>query len=142
MNIFAPPDQRLYPFEFYARMRRFNPVVYDERKNVWGVFRYTDVHAIFADYTTFSSAPQKLDSPSLSASEANKNTTAAAFQRPSLLQSDPPYHRILRGVIASAFTPMIIARLEPRIENIAHENVAWIHASLFPSTLQTNGGGS
>ncbi|MFZ0895500.1 MAG: cytochrome P450 [Candidatus Nitrosopolaris sp.] len=123
MNIFAPPDQRLYPFEFYARMRRFNPVVYDERKNVWGVFRYTDVHAILADYTTFSSAPQKLDSPSLSASEANKNTTAAAFQRPSLLQSDPPYHRILRGVIASAFTPMIIAKLEPHIENVANETL-------------------
>lgn len=123
MNIFAPPDQRLYPFEFYARMRRFNPVVYDERKNVWGVFRYTDVHAILADYTTFSSAPQKLDSPSLSSSEANKNTTAAAFQRPSLLQSDPPYHRILRGVIASAFTPMIIAKLEPHIENVANETL-------------------
>jgi cytochrome P450 len=123
MNIFAPPDQRLYPFEFYARMRRFNPVVYDERKNVWGVFRYTDVHAILADYTTFSSAPQKLDSPSLSSSEANKNTSAAAFQRPSLLQSDPPYHRILRGVIASAFTPMIIAKLEPHIENVANETL-------------------
>ena len=123
MNIFAPPDQRLYPFEFYARMRRFNPVVYDERKNVWGVFRYTDVHAILADYTTFSSAPQKLDSPSLSSSEANKNTTAAAFQRPSLLQSDPPYHRILRGVIASAFTPMMIAKLEPHIENVANETI-------------------
>ena len=123
MNIFAPPDQRLYPFEFYARMRRLNPVVYDERKNIWGVFRYTDVHSILADYKTFSSGPQKLDSPSLSSSEANKNTTAAAFQRPSLLQSDPPYHRILRGVIASAFTPMIIAKLEPHIENVAHETL-------------------
>lgn len=58
MNIFAPPDQRLYPFEFYARMRRLNPVVYDERKNIWGVFRYTDVHSILADYKTFSSGPQ------------------------------------------------------------------------------------
>ena len=123
MNIFAPPDQRLYPFEFYARMRRLNPVVYDERKNIWGVFRYTDVHSILADYKTFSSGPQKLDSPSLSSSEAHKNTTAAAFQRPSLLQSDPPYHRILRGVIASAFTPMIIAKLEPHIENVAHETL-------------------
>lgn len=123
MNIFAPPDQRLYPFEFYASMRRLNPVVYDERNNVWGVFRYTDVQSILADYRTFSSVPQKLDSPSLSASEANKNTTAAAFQRPSLLQSDPPYHRILRGVIASAFNPMIIARLEPHIENVANETL-------------------
>jgi len=120
MNIFPPPDQRLYPFEFYAQMRRLNPVVYDERNDVWGVFRYTDVHSILADYRTFSSVPQKLDSPSLS---SNKNPTAAAFQRPSLLQSDPPYHRILRGVIASAFNPMIIARLKPHIENVANETL-------------------
>ncbi|MGC1928575.1 MAG: cytochrome P450 [Candidatus Nitrosopolaris sp.] len=118
MNIFAPANQRLYPFEFYSQMRRLNPVVYDEGNNVWGVFRYSDVQSILGDYTTFSSAPPKLDA-SLSPSEANKNTVP--FQRPSLLQSDPPYHRTLRGVIASAFTPTIIAKLEPHIENIAHK---------------------
>jgi cytochrome P450 len=119
MNIFPPPDQRIYPFRFYSQMRRLNPVVYDERSNFWGVFRYRDIQNILGDYVTFSSVPPKLDSTS---TERNQNANAAApFQRPSLLQSDPPYHRILRGVIASAFTPMIIARLEPHIENIANE---------------------
>jgi len=119
MNIFPPPDQRLYPFRFYAEMRRFNPIAYDKRHNSWGVFCYSDIQNILGDYVTFSSAPQKLDSRS---TETNKNSNAAAsFRRPSLLQSDPPYHRTLRGVIASAFTPMIIAKLEPHIENIAHE---------------------
>ena len=118
MNIFPPPDQRLYPFGFYTEMRRLNPVAYDERSNFWGVFRYSDIQYILGDYTTFSSAPQKLDSQS---TKKNPNANAAApFQRPSLLQSDPPYHRTLRGVIASAFTPLIIAKLEPHIENIAH----------------------
>ena len=119
MNIFPPPDQRIYPFRFYAEMRRLNPVAYDDRSNFWGVFRYNDIQNILGDYVTFSSAPPKLDSP---ATGKNQNTNAAApFQRPSLLQSDPPYHRTLRGVIASAFTPIIIAKLEPHIENIAHE---------------------
>jgi len=119
MNIFPPPDQRLYPFRFYAEMRHLNPVAYDKRHNIWGVFCYSDIQNILGDYVTFSSAPQKLDSPS---TETNKNSYAAApFRRPSLLQSDPPYHRTLRGVIASAFTPMIIAKLEPHIENIAHD---------------------
>lgn len=118
MNIFPPPDQRLYPFRFYAEMRRLNPITYDERSNFWGVFRYSDIQNILGDYMTFSSAAPKLDSPS---TEKNQNANAAAFQRPSLLQSDPPYHRTLRGVISSAFTPMIIAKLEPHIENIAHE---------------------
>ena len=43
------------------------------------------------------------------------------FSRPSLLKSDPPYHRTLRGVVASAFTPMTISKLEPRIESVTHD---------------------
>jgi cytochrome P450 len=116
MNIFPAPSQRLYPFDFYSEMRRLNPVAYDERNNIWGMFRYGDVQSVLGDYVTFSSGPQRSDSV-LSSTE----TAATPFQRPSLLQSDPPYHRTLRGVIASAFNPMIIAKLQPHIENIAHE---------------------
>jgi len=43
MNIFPPPDQRLYPFGFYAEMRRLNPVAYDDHYKLWGVFRYSDI---------------------------------------------------------------------------------------------------
>src|SRR5215471_12245430 len=109
MNIFPPAHQRLYPFDFYLQMRRLYPVAYDEHNNIWGIFRYGDVQRVLGDYMTFSSGPRSND------------VTAAPLERPSLLQSDPPYHRTLRGVIASAFTPMIIAKLEPHIENIAHE---------------------
>jgi cytochrome P450 len=107
MNIFPTPEQRLSPFEFYSAMRHLNPVVYDEANNVWGVFRYGDVQSILGDYVTFSSA----------------NNTFSRSLRPGLLQSDPPYHRILRGVIASAFTPMIVAKLEPHIDKIANETL-------------------
>src|SRR5215467_5586114 len=117
MNIFPTAHQRLYPFDFYSRMRRLNPIAYDERNNIWGVFRYGDVQSVLGDYRTFSSAPQTSDS-TISSSNDRETTP---FQRPSLLQSDPPYHRTLRGVIASAFTPMMIAKLQPHIENIAHE---------------------
>ena len=48
MNIIPPPDQRLYPFEFYSQMRRLKSVVYDERNNIWGVFRYGDVQSVLA----------------------------------------------------------------------------------------------
>src|SRR5215467_175156 len=117
MNIFPPRNQRLYPFDFYSRMRGIKPIVYDEHNNIWGVFRYGDVQTILGDYTTFSSAPQTSDSTISSSNDWD----AAPYQRPSLLQSDPPYHRTLRGVIASAFTPIIVAKLEAHIENIANE---------------------
>jgi cytochrome P450 len=98
-------------------MRRLNPVAYDDHHNLWGVFRYGDIQNILGDYVTFSSAPPKLDSPS---TEKNQNAdTADRFQRQNLVQSDPPYHRTLRGVVASAFTPTIIAKLELHIEEIA-----------------------
>ena len=117
MNIFPPTNQRLYPFDFYSQMRRLNPVAYDERNKIWGIFRYGDVQSVLGDYMTFSSDPQRSDSLMLPFTER----AATPFQRLSLLQSDPPYHRTLRGVIASAFTPMIIAKLQPHIERIAHE---------------------
>jgi cytochrome P450 len=117
MNIFPPTNQRLYPFDFYSQMRRLNPVAYDEHNKIWGIFRYGDVQSVLGDYMTFSSDPQRSDSLLLPFTER----AATPFQRPSLLQSDPPYHRTLRGVIASAFTPMIIAKLQPHIETIAHE---------------------
>jgi cytochrome P450 len=98
-------------------MRGIKPIVYDKHNNIWGVFRYGDVQTILGDYTTFSSAPQTSDSTISSSNDRD----AAPYQRPSLLQSDPPYHRTLRGVIASAFTPIIVAKLEAHIENIANE---------------------
>jgi cytochrome P450 len=120
MNIFPSPEQRLFPFQFYADMRHNNPVAYDDRKNVWAVFRYYDVQSILGDYARFSSAP----SPTIM---LKRRST-----RPSLLRSDPPYHRTLRAVVASAFTPMTISKLEPRIESITHDLLNLISDLAFP----------
>lgn len=92
-------------------MRHNNPVAYDDRNNVWAVFRYYDIQSILGDYTHLSSAP----SPTIKRKRRTVGTT------PSLLRSDPPYHRTLRAVVASAFTPMTISKLEPRIESITHD---------------------
>ena len=104
MNIFPSPEQRLFPFEFYSMMRRSNPVAYDEINNVWGVFRYDDVLYVVTNHAEFSSA----------------NNSFSSSLRPGLLQADPPYHKILRSVISSAFTPTIVAKLKPRIDAITH----------------------
>ena len=120
MNIFPSPEQQLNPFQFYADMRHNNPVAYDNRNNIWGVFRYYDVQFILGDYTHFSSNPPPPKSDNLPNQGKEQKMP---FTRPSLLKSDPPYHRMLRAVIASAFTPMAISKLEPRIESITHELV-------------------
>ena len=125
MNIFPSPEPRLSPFQFYADMRHNNPVAYDDSNNIWAVFRYYDVQFILGDYTHFSSAitPTKLNNNLTKEGngEEEEKEKKMPFSRPSLLKSDPPYHRTLRGVVASAFTPMSISNLEPRIESVTHD---------------------
>jgi cytochrome P450 len=116
MNIPNNNEQQLNPFQFYAEMRHNSPVAYDDRNNVWGVFRYYDVHYILGDYTHFSSNPP----PKLPNQGKQQNMP---FTHPSLLKSDPPYHRTLRGVIASAFTPMAISKLEPRKSSMRYRAI-------------------
>ena len=43
------------------------------------------------------------------------------LNRPSLLNSDPPYYRKLRSIVDTLFVPIEIPKLEPRIENIAND---------------------
>jgi len=60
MNIFPSPQESHNPFPFYAQMRKFHPVEYDEKNGIWGIFRYNDIKSILTDYTNFSSDIQKL----------------------------------------------------------------------------------
>jgi cytochrome P450 len=121
MNVFPSPEQRLNPFQFYAGMRHNNPVAFDDRNNMWAVFRYYDVQFILGDYTHFSAVPPTKLNNNLPKERNEEEEQKMPFSRPSLLHSDPPYHRTLRAVVASAFTPMTISKLEPRIESITHD---------------------
>ncbi|HLI89597.1 MAG TPA: cytochrome P450 [Ktedonobacteraceae bacterium] len=99
-------QQLLNPFPWYRRMRESDPVYYDEQEHSWNVFRYQDVQRVLADYQTFSSqltegGDQPLDT--------------------SIINLDPPRQRLLRMVIAPAFTTQAIARLAPRISRIVQE---------------------
>lgn len=114
-------------------MRSLNPIAYDDKNGIWGIFRYNDAQTILTDYRSFSSDVQKLanfkqkQSSPLKQPEQNEEEQEKKEQqetlRPSLLTSDPPYHSQLRSVISSAFTPNTISKLKPRIEKIGHDMV-------------------
>jgi cytochrome P450 len=126
MDIFPPQDQILNPFPFYAHMRKFHPVVYDDKNKIWGVFRYDDIQNVVTNFRHFSSDVQKLNIIKQEEMEQQgqiqKQGRGESVRR-SILTSDPPYHNKLRSVISSAFTSNTIRRLRPRIEEICHDMI-------------------
>jgi cytochrome P450 len=123
MDIFPPPDQSLNPFPFYAQMRKFHPIAYDDKNKIWGIFRYNDIQNILTNHRHFSSDFQKLvNFQQGQMQEQGQNQVHETSQpvRRSILTSDPPYHKQLRSVISSAFTSNTIWKLRPRIEEICH----------------------
>jgi cytochrome P450 len=123
MDIFPPQDQILNPFPFYAQMRKFHPIVYDDKNKIWGIFRYSDIQSILTNHGHFSSDFQKLvniQQVQMQQQGQNQEQERNESVRRSLLTSDPPYHNQLRSVISSAFTSNTIWKLRPRIEEMCH----------------------
>ena len=116
MEIYPPIEQRFSPFNFYLSMRKNNPIVFDEENERWGVYCYNDIEKILSDHSRFSSKFGPLDLPLGIPPEYEEN-----IHRPSLINSNPPYHRKLRSIVDTLFVPIEISKLAPRIENIVNE---------------------
>lgn len=88
------------------------PVSYAPDQGLWNVYGYPEVVRVLSDPATFSSDTQRLV-PDL----APRNELSAG----NLVQMDPPQHRKLRALVSHAFTPKVVADLEPRIERLARD---------------------
>lgn len=101
MDIFSDPIRR-NPYPLYEQMRRHSPVFrVDPPFDAWLIFDYQGVKQALSDHETFSSrvpAPPNW-----------------------FLFFDPPRHTKLRGLIMRAFTPRVIANLEPRIAELSRQ---------------------
>ncbi|GAA4611567.1 cytochrome P450 [Saccharopolyspora hordei] len=98
--------------QFWLRgVRPDEPVQYDDKTGLWNVYGYPEIVQVLSDHATFSSATQRLV-PDV----APKLTTEG-----NLVQMDPPEHNKLRKLVSHAFTPKVVADLEPRIAELTHE---------------------
>lgn len=102
------------PIEWYRTMRATQPVFKDPEWGGWQVFRYADVTRVLSEYATFSSDGQRMTQAEGSQGETDPIGS-------SILQMDPPRHRQLRNLVSQAFTPRMVAQLEPRISAITNE---------------------
>jgi hypothetical protein len=102
----------IHPQQFWLRGHQpEQPIQFDEKMGLWNVYGYPEALEILSDSRTFSS-----DVTRLFPVVADESLTEG-----NLLQMDPPDHRKLRTLVSHAFTPKIVADLEPRISQLTHE---------------------
>lgn len=102
------PEVRQDPYPYYAALRRDHPVYHIEPLGMYAISRYEDVVYAVMHHELFSST-------------GFTNTQIHDEPTRMLIFTDPPDHTRLRGLVNRAFTPKMIADLEPRIRELTHE---------------------
>ncbi len=95
-----------------AELRERGAVHHDEERGLWRVLDHPGVSRVLSDPATFSS-----DFSGLTPVQEDFET----FRKGNFVGMDPPDHRKLRTLVSQAFTPRVVAGLEPRIRTIAGE---------------------
>jgi cytochrome P450 len=102
---FFSEEMRRNPYPLYAQMREAAPLLHLPQFDLWLIFDFESVKRAINDPVSFSSA----------ASQGRSKP----FDW--LIFSDPPRHTKWRAIIMRAFTPRMVANLEPRIRELSHE---------------------
>lgn len=106
MDLFSDAMRR-NPFPVYDQVRAAAPVFHVAPFDLWMVLDYDGVRRGLADHDAFSS--------DLSHAPGHKNPGEW------FIFFEPPRHNKLRGIISKAFTPRVVAGLEPRIRELSRQ---------------------
>jgi cholest-4-en-3-one 26-monooxygenase len=113
------------PLEKFAAMRRDAPVFWHEQKGSWGngfwvVTRHSHVQEVSRQPEIFSSWER---GSLLHTGPAEDEEQSLQMTRMLMLNMDPPEHSQYRNIVQRAFTPRVIKRLEPRLQEFAADTV-------------------
>jgi cytochrome P450 len=127
MTAFAPDRVEFYlgdPHAAFRRLRAEDPLHWYEAGSFWCAMRHAELSDISRRPRVFSSAhgTQLFEIPARLAGDGLGMEELA----PSIIRMDPPAHNRYRKLVISAFTPRMIAELEPRVRALARESVAGI----------------
>ncbi|MGW2817882.1 cytochrome P450 [Streptomyces sp. NPDC001415] len=103
------PDHR-----WLRGQRPASPVEFDEAQGMWCVYGHPETMEVLGNPGVFSSDTARLLPVSVDPSLTEGDMS----------QMDPPRHRAFRGLVSRAFTPRLIAGLEPRIGEITDGLIA------------------
>jgi cytochrome P450 len=104
MDLFSD-GRRRDPYPAYDRMRDGAPVFHLGPFDLWMIFDFEGVKRALADHDAFSSDLSHVPG------HGNPGEWFLFF--------DPPRHTKLRALISRAFTPRVVANLEPRIRELS-----------------------
>jgi cytochrome P450 len=113
------PDQRESPYAVLAQARREAPVFFAQELGFWVVTRYDDVLAVLKDHATFSSVDALRSSSDPLPPEVQAVLADAWPEMPVVIDTDPPLHSRIRGLVTRAFTPKRVVEMEPHIVTAA-----------------------
>ncbi|MFI7115721.1 cytochrome P450 [Amycolatopsis sp. NPDC049868] len=91
-----------------------DPVRFDSETGMWNVYGHAEALKTLSDPKVFSSDTTRLIPKEISPDKD-------LFAEGNLLQMDPPDHKKLRTLVSHAFTPKVVADLEPRIAALTNE---------------------
>ncbi len=122
------PGHRANPYRQYKSLREEAPVYLHPRLGVWFLSRYDDVVATLRDprfiaNRTRSNAFQRRDP----FTNLSPRLREGIFK--SLLMTDPPDHTRMRNLVNQAFTPKVVERLRPRVQELVDEQLERVAAT-------------
>lgn len=116
-----------HPHELLSRLREESPVQrvrFGDGEEGWLVTRYADVKAVLADPRVsrdFDRITKLEKARAASSGRSADGDGKLAWMLRSVLYLDPPDHTRLRKLVNKAFTPGVIDRLRPRIEQVTDD---------------------
>ncbi|MCW5889145.1 MAG: cytochrome P450 [bacterium] len=100
----------------YARLRREAPVYWSEAAGLWVLSTYADIQRVSKQPALFCSSRGVIINDPI-------RLAGTLSTPPSIIHMDPPAHGRYRRLVSGAFTPRMVAGLEPRIRELVQETL-------------------
>jgi len=121
-SVLLTPEFRDDPYPFFTRLREEEPV-HRTPLGAYMLSRHADASAVVRDSTLSNDQRNsELYEAYMAANPPQDESDLGLRSRnATMLFLDPPDHTRLRGLVSKAFTPRVIGRLRPRIEQLVDE---------------------
>ena len=111
------------PYPLLRQLRKEEPVYWSESIGGWIVTRYDDIVPTFKDVAHFTNFGRFAKTVEHLPPDARQKLEPfeSHYRRKNLLQSDPPDHTRLRGLVVKAFNATTIESMRPMIGKVVNE---------------------